>query len=91
MRKVHSLSQSLTVSGETDWGLVEKMMLLSEFRRPHDISFLASWVRSSSGGKDTFVLRDVLRFTKGLKIARELPSAELGSFEKIYLGPSGSP
>ena len=91
MRKVHSLSQNLTVSGETDWGLVEKMMLRSETRRPHDIPFLVSWVRSSSGGKDPFVLRDVLRFAKGLKIARELPSVVLGSFEKIYLGPSGSP
>ena len=91
LRKVHSLSQTLTVSGETDWGLVEKMMLRSEVRRPHGVSHLVSWVRSSSGGTDPLVLRDVLRFAKGLKVARELQAVVLGAFENMYLGPSGSP
>ena len=44
-----------------------------------------------SGGRDPFVLRDILRFAKGLKVAREPQSAVLGSFERIYLGPTGSP
>ena len=91
MHKVHKLSQTQTKDGKADWDLVEKMMLRSEIRRPHDIPHLVAWVRSSSGGKNPFVLLDVLRFAKGLLIAREIPSVVLGSFEKVYLGPSGAP
>ncbi len=81
----------MIVSGETDWVLVEKMMLRSEVLRPCGIPCPVSWARSYPGGRDPYVHLDVLHFAKGLKVARELQSAVLGSFEKIYLGPSGSP
>jgi hypothetical protein len=91
--KCHKLaSVHVTSNGEPDWTKIEQIMMRTEIDRAHEIPELIAWLKSSAGGiKDPWVLNDVARFARTLKVMRDIPAGVLGKMGEVKLGPSDCP
>jgi hypothetical protein len=90
--KCHKLAQLHSKDGVPDWEKVEQIMRRTEIDRVLDVPELIKWLKTSAGGaKDPWVLNDVVRFARSLKVMRDIPAAVLGKQGEVKLGPGGLP
>ena len=87
----HALNNRLE-DGTPDWKRIELLMKRSEPDRAHDVASIIGWMKSSCGGvEDPWIMNDIVRFQRSLKVYRDIPPNVLGGFEKVNLGVTSCP
>ena len=90
--KCHKLAQQHIKDGQPNWEKVEQIMRRTEIDRVIDIPEIIKWLKTSAGGaKDPWVLNDVVRLARSLKVMRDIPAGVLGKQGEVRLGHSNCP